>query len=501
MTVPIAPSYADIQADGLAALQATAVTTVQGQRVPLDTEAGSLTLAESTAIALVLSAFYRRQDLVQDAVSLDSAQGDDLDRLVALIGVQRVPAAQAQIPYLFWRNTATPAAINIPVGLRVLAPDVTGQPAIGALTTQAPGLLPGVAGVIPASGQGGWAYATAETAGALGNVGNSAQAVLGSPLAGVDTASNPKAGQPGAPTASIVGTAGTTTLHYCIVGRGYTGFTLPGAITTVTTANATLSTGNAVALSWTYGTDGGAVPPAGFDVLKQVAGQWQAIATAVPAQSFADTGQTPMAYSLPATDTSNRGVGGVDQESDEALRVRAPGALARAAVSTKAAIEGAVEALPNVRLAICTDTGAGTCSVQYVATQYPFSTTQTAAVVAAIAATKAAGIQATPLPLAPTQIDVTYAVQVQASVSPATSLAGAIQTAVAAYFGTLSPGDPVRFSAVIGAIMAVPGVRAVTNLLLQPEGASAATAFTDVGASAGVLYALNPSAVTASAGY
>src|SRR5258708_6302302 len=100
------PTFDDLQAEALAALQATTVTTVQGQRVPLDTEVGSLTLAEATAISLVLSAFYRRQDGVQNALSLDTAEDDDLDRLVALLNVTRIPASKSQIPYLFARNTA-----------------------------------------------------------------------------------------------------------------------------------------------------------------------------------------------------------------------------------------------------------------------------------------------------------------------------------------------------------------------------------------------------------
>ena len=484
------PAYADILTNAISALQGTMVTTVNGQRIPLDTQPGSFNLSIATAIALTQAAFYSRQSDIQNALTLPTAQGTDLDALVALLGIVRNAAGQSQVPVLFTRKTPTSSTVSIAVGTRIVAYDATSQPTIIYDLLQGAGLPPGVGALLPSNGASAWGLALAEVAGAAGNIGNNAIAALGSPIAGIDTVSNPSASTPNQPTATVTGIAGTTSVQYKIVGLGATGLTLPSTASTVlTTAPNTLTGVNFVVVSWTNGTGGAGLPPVSYDVLKLVSGSYLFIGNTTTL-TFSDVGQTPIPYAMPLMATTNQGVGGVDSESDTALRARAPQSVATRSTSTGAALIAAADTVTNVQSSFYVDSatpGAGTLSL--VANSYPLSPLQIKQVGTLIAATKAAGAQITVTTIAPTLVDVSYTYAVLLSVANPASLQPAIKTAIQAFFGSLAPSAPIRYSTVISSILSVLGVTAVTSLLLQPQGGTAYTN-QDVPSVAGVLYSV-----------
>lgn len=98
---------------------------------------------------------------------------------------------------------------------------------------------------------------------------------------------------PSAPTVTVTGAAGTTSYSYYIVATDRNGNkTLPSAVTTITTGNATLSGSNYNTISWT------AVPGAvSYDILKADTGH--SIATGVTGTSFNDQGAASVAYTAP----------------------------------------------------------------------------------------------------------------------------------------------------------------------------------------------------------
>lgn len=99
-----------------------------------------------------------------------------------------------------------------------------------------------------------------------------------------------------APTATVVGTAGTTALSYTLIARNAQGDSLASAAASVTTANAALSAANYVQLAWN------AVPYATSYVLLKGAN----ILGIVTGLSLQDTGQaTSGVYAAPAAGSGN----------------------------------------------------------------------------------------------------------------------------------------------------------------------------------------------------
>lgn len=491
--VAAAPTYAQILQTTIAAMQATAVQTAGGQSVLLDMAPGSHNLALATAIAVNVAALYARQDAIQAAVLIGSATGTDLDNLVALLDVERLPATQATKPVLIGRQQVAATAIQILVGWRFIIQTSSGP--VSYTATQGQAEPPGVALTVQAGSQWGWLYGQAEYdgtptgvdfRGAIGNTPTNLPAQFGMPIAGLDTILNPPAGVPTQPTATIVGTAGTTTRYYRLVGHGATGTTLPGPVLTVTTAPNPLSVSNYVALSWSFGTDGGAVQPVSYDVVVSTdSATWQLLANTT-ATTFNDTGVVGMPYTLPTSDTSNWGIGGADAEADDALRQRAPTEIAAQSAATGTAVGAAVAKVAGVASAYGIDSSPGSGTVNVVTTVYPPAASVTAAITAAIAQTKALGAQISANVIQPTAVNVTYSIVASGTVADPTTLYAPIEAAITAYLASLALGAPVHFSSIIALMMGVSGVVAVQSLTLTAN--STAYSGADVPGSPLVVY-------------
>lgn len=485
MSVASAPAYADILAQTISAMQSATILTEDGQTVLLDMSPGSYNLALATAIAVNIFALYQRQSDIQAALDPTQATGDDLDRLEALIGAERKPATAASKPVIVGRSQVSSTQVQVPVGWTFIVQ--TSQGNVVYVAAQGANEPPGVALTVQPGNQYGYVFGDAQApdpttgdAGWLGTIGNTPTgltAQFGSPIAGLDTILNVPVGTPTVPTATIVGTAGSASRQYRLVGHGATGTTLPGPVVAVSNAPNAPSTSNYVSLSWTFGTDGGAVQPVSYDVLVSVDGgtTWLLLANVAGTggtTTYNDQGATATAYSggLPVQDTSNWGVGGVETESDAAFRLRAPTTIAADGGGTAAAIAAAVEAVDGVVAAYVTDAGAGVATVSVITAATPPSAGTVTAINAAIQVTKAGGVTIGDATIvAPTPVAVSYTIALTSS-STAAGVEASIAVALGPVFSGLGLGDPVRFSAVISALMAVPGVAAVTALSLTPQG-------------------------------
>lgn len=491
MTLSV-PTYDECKSTVIAAIQAGLQITVGGVVVQPTFADGSVFLTFSEVLSLVLDLFYGQLLAADAALRLPSATGADLDTLVALLGQVRKGGGFALVPVKFTRLTSAPTVVTIPAEARVLALDSAGLPSLEFSTLQGAGLDAGVAGEIAAGASAGWAWAQATEAGAAGNIAAGQIALLGEAISGVDVVSNPQVPQPSAPT--VVSNAGSgTTTQYRLVASGVSGQTTPSPLGSVSGGSSPNNT-----LTWPAVQDA-----AGIDVLVNTGSVgvpvWKLVQqVAGDATTLTDTGQGRAAvYALPATNSTNAGTGGSDAEDDEALRARAPTALAVAGRATEVAIDDAVLAVVGVSRVFLQDAGengqaAGTAQV-YVLGQGPtLSGTAQGQIGAAIAATKAAGVQVSWSQVVPQAVAVTYVAHSDGTVSPPSALAGPIASALAGYLAGLELGAGVPLSGIITAIARVVGVASVAGIVMVTSVAGTPTTYTmqDVPGQAGILYTL-----------
>jgi Baseplate J-like protein len=88
-----------------------------------DLSAGSVLRTLSEAAAREIAALYAQLDAVYQAGFIDTATGSALDRVVALLGIERVRGGRASGEVEFTRSDATPGTITIPAGTRIITPD------------------------------------------------------------------------------------------------------------------------------------------------------------------------------------------------------------------------------------------------------------------------------------------------------------------------------------------------------------------------------------------
>jgi len=492
------PSYADILSIILSVYRTQETATVTGIAVPVDISPGSPEYALATATATVLDAFYGQLDSADSGLRLASASGADLDAIGDLTGTERKPELLATVAIAANRYTTSSTPVIVAAGRKLTVQTPSGA-TIGVVTQQDPTLPTGQAGVIAAGATQGYVLAQAAAGtGVSGNVGAGSLVSPGDAFPGVDFFMIPVVAQPGAPVVATVGTTGTTTDQYQAVARGRQGTTTPGAVTTLTTGNATLSGTNYNAITVPNQGDGTQGNALGYDILKNVGTSanpsWQLLgATVAPGNSVNDTGQATTTYPYPTTYTANSGAGGVDPEPDDGApgyRQRIPTNVAAQAGATLAAVQAAMDNVVGVTAAFVLDgAAAGTATATYTAPLVPAPALVQSAVAAAVLASKPLGVQiAAPSQVVPTATAVTYTVTALPGVTNKSNLITPIYNALVAYFNGQTPGYPVYWSAVSGAIYSVPGVASVVSLTLQPAGGSVYSG--DIAGSAGRLYAL-----------
>ena len=97
---------------------------VQTAPVPLtDLNVGSVVRTLVETIARELAVTYLHLEHVYESAFVDTADGDSLDKVVALIGVSRLPAGFPVVKVRFSRGTGAPGRITVPAGTPVLDGD------------------------------------------------------------------------------------------------------------------------------------------------------------------------------------------------------------------------------------------------------------------------------------------------------------------------------------------------------------------------------------------
>jgi len=507
--------YDDILEWLLALAQTRLTVSYNGLVIPPDTSVGSDIRTFCEQVALVGDALFARQSAIEDALDLMTAGGADLERLVALV-TDRIPGAHAIWAVKVSRRAASGSAVPVAAGKQVYARDRTGNPTISGHTLADPLLSTvgqQVAAIIPANQTWSYGLAQADVAGVAGNIAPGQLASAGDLLPGVDTIGNPPLTPPGAPAVSIPAGqgAGTVVYQYQLVARGVTGATTPGPIGQTAQGPPTLSPVMRVTISYNPTGDGSGEPAAAVDVLKVVpipggtsaAPQVALLGTIVPpAVSLDDTGQATTTYALPTQNTANAGVGGLDPEPDDSdgtrlgLRQRAPTVLAQSNTGTEASVVGAVAAVPGVLRAYGVDAqltplagmpGPGQALVQVVTAATPPPPDVVDAINAAVAHAHAFGIVVSIALLTPVPLIVSYTFAPVASAPQPVLLIGPIDAAIAAYLGTLGPGDAARWSLIGQAISSVSGVYAVTTVGIAVAGGGGVTN-ADLPGQVGVVY-------------
>ncbi len=89
-----------------------------------DLEVGGVARTIAEAFARETARLYAQLQAVYDAGFIDTATSGSLDKLVALLGVERVQADRATTTLLFSRDPGAPGSITIPVGTRVIDAEV-----------------------------------------------------------------------------------------------------------------------------------------------------------------------------------------------------------------------------------------------------------------------------------------------------------------------------------------------------------------------------------------
>ena len=502
------PTIATIKANLVAAVrQKLQAALPGGTPIPPTFAVGDPLDALTDAQALDSLQFYGQLDYVQRATTLGSAQDQDLLNLVALVGYAPPDPAQASIPVLFGQTVADNSTQTVPTNLTVYGKDSTGAYTIPFVTQQDPTASAGVAGTKPPGVAGAWVITKAVNAGSNANLpaGSFGPGSLGGSLPWADYVANPPVSSPNAPTLSGAGsTGGSTTYQYQVVAlgvpvNGVSGVTLPSATGQTTTGLATLTSSNKITVSWTMPGSGDSATTGaaqGFAVLKWNSGHsaWELLGmTASGVFSLDDTGQATTTYPTPLANTTNRGVGGVDQESNDDIRTNAPLALKKEAKGTPDSIVLAAQGVSGVQSAYLQDAGengqaAGTVTVFFVPTAPPATPDLTAAVQAEVDGAVAGGIIGTASPLTLTTVNVTYSIAVAGGVS-GSSVVPQIANALAAYFAGLGLGDPVRYSQIVAAIATTPNVAGLTAPLQLTLGSTTYTS-QDVPGTPATLYGL-----------
>lgn len=103
-----------------------------------DLEVGSVGRTLVEAVGLEMARLYAQLEAVYDAGFLGSASGGALDKVVALLGIERIPADRPTARIDFERATGSPGAITIPAGTRVIDADVEVEYETTATVTLAP---------------------------------------------------------------------------------------------------------------------------------------------------------------------------------------------------------------------------------------------------------------------------------------------------------------------------------------------------------------------------
>ena len=84
-----------------------------------DLEVGSVARTLVEAVGREIARLYAQLEAVYDAGFLETAAGSALDKVVALLGIERVPADRATAKLRFSRAAGAPGAITILAGTRV----------------------------------------------------------------------------------------------------------------------------------------------------------------------------------------------------------------------------------------------------------------------------------------------------------------------------------------------------------------------------------------------
>ena len=96
---------------------------VASQAVLTDLQAGSVVRTLAETIGLEIARLYAQLDAVYRAGFVDTAEGSSLDKVVALLGVERVAGGRATGEVEFTRARGTAGLITIPTGTRVMTAD------------------------------------------------------------------------------------------------------------------------------------------------------------------------------------------------------------------------------------------------------------------------------------------------------------------------------------------------------------------------------------------
>jgi len=97
---------------------------VRAPEAPLtDLHVGSVTRTISEAFAVEVAGLYAQLEAVYDAAFIDTAAGSSLDKVVALLGIERVRGGRAAGEVEFRRTAGSPGIVTIPAGTRVMTAD------------------------------------------------------------------------------------------------------------------------------------------------------------------------------------------------------------------------------------------------------------------------------------------------------------------------------------------------------------------------------------------
>ncbi len=145
-----------------------------------DRNPGSVTRTLAEAFALEFAVTSHQLDAIYKAAHLETAEGRDLDHVVALVGVERRGQTHARGEIAFRRTTPAPADITIPAGTLVSTAE---PPVITVETTETVTLRRGDISVA--------APVRAQEEGPAGIAPAASLSVVHRPILGVDEASNP----------------------------------------------------------------------------------------------------------------------------------------------------------------------------------------------------------------------------------------------------------------------------------------------------------------------
>lgn len=176
-------TFAQVVEDTLAELRSG-----RNDRVVLDDgTAGSVLRTLVEAFGRELAIGYEQLERVYEAGYLDTATGASLDKVVDLLGVQRLQGGWIEGDVVFARATPAPSRIEIPAGTLVSVAQANGVAALVFETRTSAALE---------AGQRQVEVAVRSLAPVGESVAPEGLTVLNRPIAGIDTVSNPKVLQP-----------------------------------------------------------------------------------------------------------------------------------------------------------------------------------------------------------------------------------------------------------------------------------------------------------------